>query len=118
MRARQKSESAFREPGRRARRAPGAETRPPPIRKAGSAEKLVKPVSPEKRRPRNRICGCAALDVSGALQQSLRPAFKFQTRVLMRLAARECGDPLHEIEQAFRWAAFFMQDGLDDFGRL
>ena len=77
-----------------------------------------KAVSPEKRRPRNRICDCAALDVSGALQQSLRPAFKFQTRVLMRLAACECGDPLHEIEQAFWRAAFFMQDGLNDFGRL
>jgi hypothetical protein len=107
----------FREPGQEARRAPGAEARPPPIRKP-DRRKIAKPGSPEKRQPRNRICGRAALDVSGAFQQSLRPALKLQTRVLMRLAASECGDPLHEIEQALRRAAFLLQDGLDDFRRL
>jgi hypothetical protein len=80
--------------------------------------KIAKPVNPEKRQPRNRKPGCAAIDVSGALQQSLGPALKLQTRVLMRLAAGERGDPLHEIEQAFRRAALLMQDGFDDFRRL
>ena len=108
----------FREPGRQARRATERGNAPAADPEAGSAEKIAKPVSPEKRQPRNRICGCAALDVSGAFQQSLRPALKLQTRVLMRLAARKRGDPLHEIEQAFRRAAFLMQDGLDDLRRL
>ena len=36
----------------------------------------------------------------------------------MRLAARECGDVLHEIEHTFRRAVFPVQHGLDDFRRL
>ena len=36
----------------------------------------------------------------------------------MRLTAGQCGNPLHEIEQAFRRTAFLVQHGLDDFHRL
>jgi hypothetical protein len=94
--------------GKRARRRSG---------KAGSAEnrKACHPSEASAAQPDH---GCAVLDVSGAFQQSLGPALKLQTRILMGLATGERGDPLHEIEQAFRRAAFLPQDGLDDLCRL
>ena len=36
----------------------------------------------------------------------------------MRLAARDGGDALHEIKNAFGWAPLFGQHGVDHFGRL
>lgn len=53
-----------------------------------------------------------------ALEQLLRFAFEFETRVLMGLGARQRGDALHEIEDRFRWPSLFRQDHLDDFAGL
>jgi hypothetical protein len=36
----------------------------------------------------------------------------------MLLSAGDCGDALHEIEQAFRGPVFLSEHGLDDPGRL
>ena len=92
----------------------GAETRPPPSGfRIGGKSQSLKP-----REAAQPDFGCAACHSGGAVQQPLCFALKLKPGVLMRLAARKCSNPLHEVEQAFRRAAFLMQDGLDDFCRL
>ena len=48
--------------------------------------------------------------------EALRPALEVETRILVRLGAREGRDALHEIEHARRRAALFGEHGLDDLG--
>src|ERR1700750_194668 len=45
-------------------------------------------------------------DSGGAIQKFLRLRLHVQTGILMRLVARDGGDALHEIEDAFGRAAF------------
>ncbi len=58
--------------------------------------------------PCNRKSGCTALPMSGgALQQVLGLALYVEARILIGLGAGECGDALHEIEDAFGFTVFF-----------
>ena len=50
------------------------------------------------------------------LEQLLRPGFQIEARILVGLVARNRGDSLHKVEDAFRLAAFFREHRLDDLG--
>ena len=104
--------SCFREPGVR----PGEPGRAQRVRRRIGGKSQNAQL--DARQPRNRSPGCAAYRFSGAFQQSLRPALKLKPRVLMRLAASNRSDALHEIKDAFRLAVFLAQDGFDDFRGL
>ena len=54
----------------------------------------------------------------GAIQELLRLRLHVQAGILMRLVARDGGDALHEIEDAFRRAAFLRQHRVDHLGCL
>src|ERR1700746_1862045 len=54
----------------------------------------------------------------GAIQELLRLCLHLQPSILMRLVARNGGDALHEIEDAFRGAAFLGQHGVAPLGLL
>src|SRR6266705_4970564 len=57
-------------------------------------------------------------DSGGAIQKLLRLRLHIQTGILMRLVARDGGDALHEIEDAFRRAAFLRQHRFYHLGGL
>jgi hypothetical protein len=50
----------------------------------------------------------------GTFKQLLRLAFEFEPFVLMGLSPCQRGDPLHEIENRFRWSALLVEDSFDD----
>lgn len=51
---------------------------------------------------------------SGPFHQALCFALQFETRILMSPARGQMGNALHGIEDAFRFAMFFAQNGFDD----
>jgi hypothetical protein len=68
---------------------------------------------------RGRVLSPVRLNVSGgALQQLLGLSFELETRVLIGLGARQCGDPLYEIEDRFRRPPLFRQDHLNHLAGL
>ena len=66
-----------------------------------------------------RLCASPAFRNSGCpVEQLLGTRLEIEPRVLLGLVARDCGDALHEVEDALGLAAFLSQDGLDDLRRL
>src|SRR5260221_8638022 len=64
----------------------------------------------EKCRRHEKWVSAAWRDSGGAIQKLLRLRRHIQTRILIRLVARDGGDGLHEIEKGFRRAAFIPPD--------
>lgn len=79
----------------------------PDRRKISKIVSVGAPVQPAS--PAARLHGLSG----GLLQEQLRLALQLKPRVLMRLAAGQRGNPLHEIKYALRRVAFLAQDGLD-----
>src|ERR1700740_174255 len=72
----------------------------------------------EKCRRHEKWVSAAWRAAAGAIQKLLRLRFHVQTGILMRLVARDGGDALHEIEDAFGWAACLRQHRVDHLGCL
>src|ERR1700756_1894232 len=72
----------------------------------------------EKSRRHEEWVSAAWGDPGGAIQKLLRLRLHVQTGILMRLVARDGSDALHEIEDAFRWAAFLRPHSVDHLACL
>lgn len=93
--------SWFREPGRRHGEPPG---------KAISRRNAIWTVRPVNR----TVC----LHSSHGGHQLFGFCFQIKTAVLVGFRPSQGSDPLHEIEDAFRFAALFIEDGFNDLLRF
>src|ERR1700682_3984473 len=72
----------------------------------------------EKCRRHAKWASPASPESGGAIQELLRLRLQIQAGILIRLVARDSGDALHEIEDAFRRVAFLRQHRVDHLGCL
>src|SRR5882762_6965913 len=72
----------------------------------------------EKCRRYAKLVSAAWRDSGGAIQELLRLRLHVQAGILMRLVARDRGDALHKVEDAFRRSAFLRQHRFYHLGCL
>src|SRR5258707_15340050 len=72
----------------------------------------------EKCRRHAKLVSADWRESGGVIQELLRLRLHIQTGILMRLVARNGGDALHEIEDAFRRPSFLRQHRVDHLACL